>query len=63
MCRMNHFKLSLIKSILRISGSIITGLLLFIDIKIAILVLALSYGVAEILGILEEIFDKRKENN
>lgn len=66
---MNHFKLSILKSIFRISGSIaavivfIVGFILWnADITaVSALVIAISYGVAEVLGILEEKFDKRKE--
>lgn len=58
---MNHFNISIFKSLLRILGSTATVVLVFINIHIALFVFAVSYGVAEILGILEEVFDKRKE--
>ena len=52
---MNHFIVSIVKSIIRIVACIVaimyTSLFLF----------ALGFLVAEILGILEEVFDKRKE--
>lgn len=58
---MNHFSISMIKSCLRIFSSILAFGLLWINIFASIMVLAAGYGIAEILGILEEIFDKRKE--
>ena len=58
---MNHFNISIFKSLLRILGSTATIILTFININIAVFVFAVSYGTAEILGILEEVFDKRKE--
>lgn len=58
---MNHFKISIFKSIIRILGSFISLGISCLDIPIAFIILALSYGVAEMLGILEELFDKRKE--
>lgn len=60
---MNHFKISLIKSLLRIVGCIVgvvyaaTNLL-----TIGLLLISILFGTAEVLGILEEIFDKRKED-
>lgn len=60
---MNHFNISLIKSILRIVGCIggvicaATNLL-----TIGLLFVSVLFGAAEVLGILEEIFDKRKED-
>ena len=58
---MNHFNISIIKSILRIIGSIVTIILSMVDVKFAIISLGASYVMAELLGILEEVFDKRKE--
>ena len=60
---MNHFIISLIKSILRIVGCIggviyaATNLL-----TIGLLFISVIFSIAEVLGILEEIFDKRKED-
>ena len=36
--------------------------MIFYNYWLAIVILAASYGFAEILGVLEELFDKRKEN-
>ena len=58
---MNHFNISIIKSILRIVGSIVTIILSMVDVKFAIISLGAFYVMAELLGILEEVFDKRKE--
>ena len=58
---MNHFNISIIKSILRIIGSIVTIILSMVDVKFAIISLGAFYVMAELLGILEEVFDKRKE--
>lgn len=58
---MNHFSISMIKSCLRIFSSILGFGLLWVNVFASIMVLAAGYGIAEILGILEEIFDKRKE--
>ena len=58
---MNHFNISLIKSILRIIGSIVTIILSMVEVKFAIISLGAFYVMAELLGILEEVFDKRKE--
>lgn len=56
---MNHFNISLIKSGLRIMSLIILLLINFIpNIIYAFIFLFL---VAEFLGILEEVYDKRKE--
>ena len=54
-----HKKISFWKSIIRIAGSIITIPLLFINIYAALVILALSYGVAEGLGILEEKYENK----
>ena len=60
---MNHFKISLIKSALRLLGSAGTCIsMIFYNYWLAIVILAVSYGFAEMLGVLEELFDKRKEN-
>lgn len=59
---MNHFQLSIYKSIIRLCGSIGAICLgLWLNVVAGLVVLGASYGIAEILGILEEIFDKRKE--
>ena len=59
---MNHFKISFAKSILRILGCIVACVFAATQWYMASLItLGLSFGVAEILGIAEEIFDKRKE--
>lgn len=58
---MNHLKISIAKSALRIAGSIATIVLACINIPAALLSLGITFGVAEVLGILEEVFDKRKE--
>lgn len=58
---MNHFNISIIKSILRIVGSIVTIILSMVEVKFAIISLGAFYVMAELLGILEEVFDKRKE--
>lgn len=59
---MNHFNLSLIKSIIRILGGMISIVpLLYDSLNLSIILLGSSLALAEILGILEEIFDKRKE--
>ena len=59
--KINHFNISIIKSILRIIGSIVTVVLSMVDVKFAIISLGAFYVMAELLGILEEVFDKRKE--
>ena len=58
---MNHFNISIIKSILRIIGSIVTIILSMVEAKLAIISLGAFYVMAELLGILEEVFGKRKE--
>ena len=59
--KINHFNISIIKSILRIVGSIVTIILSMVETKLAIISLGAFYVMAELLGILEEVFDKRKE--
>ena len=59
---MNHFRLSILKSVIRMLGSISAIVAAFFNIKLAVIYLASWYLVAEILGILEEVFDRRKEN-
>ena len=59
--KINHFNISIIKSILRIIGSIVTIILSMVEVKFAIISLGAFYVMAELLGILEEVFDKRKE--
>ena len=51
----------MIKSALRIIGALVSYIVLFVNLKVSVGILAISFSVAEILGILEEIFDKRKE--
>lgn len=59
---MNHFNVSLIKSLFRIVGCIVGIVLAIIGLFVpAICVLGGSLLVAEFLGILEEKVDKRKE--
>ena len=58
--KINHFNISIIKSILRIIGSIVTIILSMVDVKFAIISLGAFYVMAELLGILEEVFDKKK---
>ena len=48
-----HLYISLVKSFIRITGSLLS--LVFKDFKI----LAVSFCLAEVLGIFEEVFDKR----
>lgn len=73
---MNHFNISMFKSILRLLGSFVgmvtsglsiglVGITLerdLIYITVGVLVLCIFFFTAEILGILEEVFDKRKED-
>lgn len=73
---MNHFNISMFKSILRLLGSFVgiansslsiglVGVTLEKDllyITVGVLVLCIFFFTAEILGILEEVFDKRKED-
>lgn len=54
-----HFIVSTIKSVLRIGGCTI-ALLNINNIDISIAYLSISFLIAEILGILEEVVDKRK---
>ena len=56
----SHFKISLIKSILRILGCIIAIIVCFWSKTSSIIILSSALLVAEILGILEEIKDTRK---
>lgn len=59
---MNHFKMSLLKSILRIGSCLTAAILALINIIVpALVVMGIGLAAAEILGILEEVFDKRKE--
>ena len=59
---MNHFKMSVLKSILRIGSCLTAAGLALANIVIPALVVAgVGLAVAEVLGILEEVFDKRKE--
>lgn len=73
---MNHFNISMFKSILRLLGSFVgmvnsglsiglVGITLerdLIYITVGVFVLCIFLFTAEILGILEEVFDKRKED-
>ena len=58
----NHFGISIVKSILRLC-SLLVGLILVLTryLNVGFTVISLGLMLAEILGILEEIFDKRKE--
>lgn len=58
---MNHYRISLIKSIIRIAGCVISIVLACFWLGAAIGTLGGSLATAEVLGILEEKFDKRKE--
>lgn len=59
---MNHFKLSIVKSLIRILCCLIGCVLIaFNNTIVSILTIACGLSIAEILGILEEVFDKRKE--
>jgi len=59
---MNHLKISFAKSILRILGCIISCAFAAGQLyMISLIILTATFGVAEILGIAEEVFDKRKE--
>ena len=59
---MNHFKLSVVKSILRILSCIVAFIFALLDLPIpALCMIAGGLTIAETLGILEEVFDKRKE--
>ena len=46
---------------IKIIGSIVTIILSMVETKLAIISLGAFYSVAELLGILEEVFDERKE--
>jgi len=49
-----HFVVSLAKSSLRIAGSIV-ALLSYSNPQVAVIILAATYGLAEIIGIYEEM--------
>lgn len=52
---MNHFNISLVKSIIRILSCFwAMG-------SLSVFVLAAGFAIAEVLGILEEIYDAREE--
>lgn len=55
---MSHFSISIFKSVIRITASLI---LFFGTTNHFVSVFAMLFLFAEILGIAEEIFDKRKE--
>lgn len=55
-----HFKISMIKSIIRILGSLVGFTLINVDPKVGLGVLCLSLLFGEVVGILEEVFDERK---
>lgn len=56
-----HFKVSIIKSLIRILGCVAACILVaFNHILYCILTLGISLSIAELLGILEEIMDERK---
>jgi hypothetical protein len=52
---MNHFNISLVKSIIRIISSF------WAMASLSVFVLAAGYAIAEVLGIMEEVYDKREE--
>ena len=58
----NHFGISIVKSISRLC-SLLVGLVLVLTHYLNAGFIAISLGLmlAEILGVLEEVFDKRKE--
>ena len=59
---MNHFKISIIKSILRIISCVSAIILALLNLPIpALCMVGGGLAIAEFLGILEEVFDKRKE--
>ena len=59
---MNHFKISIVKSILRIISCISAFIFALFNLPLpALCMLGGGLAMAELLGILEEIFDKRKE--
>ena len=49
-----HLLVSLVKSSIRISGSIV-ALLVYSNPQAAVLILAAAYGIAEIVGVYEEL--------
>lgn len=55
-----HFKISLVKSLLRITGCVLSIVIAPINLAAALFTFVCSFGIAEILGVLEEIFDSRK---
>lgn len=58
----NHFQISILKSILRILTCIICVALGIVNMIVpSLCVLCGGFALAEFLGILEEIYDKRKE--
>lgn len=61
MFNMTHYSISMVKSALRILGAIVSFVAAFFNITTSICILSMSFAFAEILGIMEEIFDKRKE--
>ena len=59
---MNHFKISIIKSILRIISCVSAFIFAIFNLPVpGLCILGGGLAIAELLGILEEIFDKRKE--
>lgn len=59
---MNHFLLSFIKSFVRIVACVsICCMAVKGWVEASLILLGAYFGFAEILGILEEIFDRRKE--
>lgn len=67
---MNHMNISILKSVIRIAACVILCLtsLGLAECKLNgnpisdLFVFTLLFGIAEVLGILEELFDKRKED-
>lgn len=59
---MNHFRISIVKSILRIVGCVCAGVLASLNLLLpSLITVSSALCIAELLGILEEIYDKRKE--
>ena len=52
---MNHFNISLVKSIIRILSCFLAM------VSSSVFALAAGFAIAEVLGIMEEVYDKREE--
>ena len=57
-----HFKISLLKSILRIGGCL-NALLFITNVKFSVFVLAVVFILAELLGIAEELQEGRNNDS